>query len=53
MPDRYATVDIPNRLEQNPDPWSGLMCHLYSLSNRREKLDRLLALEQPADEEKD
>lgn len=52
-PRDWTLENIPDRLKQKPDPWSGLMRHPYSLSNRRKKLDALLAREQPANEETD
>jgi bifunctional non-homologous end joining protein LigD len=52
-PRDWTLKNLPNRLKQQPEPWSGLMRHPYSLSSRRKKLDRMLAQEQPAEEEKD
>jgi bifunctional non-homologous end joining protein LigD len=52
-PRDWTLKNLPNRLKQQPDPWSGLMRHPFSLSSRRKKLDLLLAQEQPAEEEKD
>lgn len=52
-PRDWTLKNLPNRLKQQPDPWSGLMRHPYSLSSRRKKLDLLLAQEQPAEEEED
>lgn len=44
-PRDWTILNIPNRLAQKIDPWSGLMRHAYLLSNRREKLDKLLSQE--------
>jgi bifunctional non-homologous end joining protein LigD len=41
-PRDWTINNISNRLAQKKDPWSGLMKHAYSISNRREVLDKLL-----------
>ena len=44
-PRDWTIRNISNRLAQKTDPWSGIMQHAYSISNRREELDKLLAKE--------
>jgi bifunctional non-homologous end joining protein LigD len=52
-PRDWTLENIINRLKRQPDPWSELMRHPYSLTSRRKKLDRPLAQERQANEEKD
>lgn len=44
-PRDWKISNISNRLAQKTDPWSGIMQHAYSISNRRKELDKLLAKE--------
>ncbi len=52
-PRDWTIENIPNRLAQEKDPWSGMMRHAISLSTRKDKLEALLHQEHPAEEERD
>ncbi|MEJ2208769.1 MAG: non-homologous end-joining DNA ligase [Anaerolineae bacterium] len=52
-PRDWTIRSVPDRLAQKDDPWAGLMRHARSLAGRRERLDELLAREEPAGEESD
>ena len=50
-PRDWTIRSLPDRLARKEDPWAGLMRHALSLAGRRERLDELLAREEPAEEE--
>ena len=50
-PRDWTIENIPERLSQQEDPWSGLMYHAQSIASRRQALDELLEEQKPADEE--
>jgi bifunctional non-homologous end joining protein LigD len=52
-PRDWTIENIPSRLGQKQDPWSGLMRHASSVASHRDALDDLLDQEDPADEEED
>ncbi|MFP3853774.1 MAG: non-homologous end-joining DNA ligase [Anaerolineales bacterium] len=52
-PRAWTMENIPRRLGQTDDPWSGMIRHAVSLGGRRDQLEKLLEQEEPAEEEKD
>jgi bifunctional non-homologous end joining protein LigD len=52
-PRDWTIREVPKRLAQKDDPWSGLMRHARSLASRRDSLEELIDAEAPADEETD
>lgn len=52
-PRDWTLKNIPERLSQRGDPWSGMMRHALALGDRRGDLDDLLGQEEPAAEELD
>ncbi|MGD9497144.1 MAG: hypothetical protein AB7Y46_12675 [Armatimonadota bacterium] len=52
-PRDWTIRNVLERLAHRPDPWSGMMRHARSASARRERLQAMLAREEPAEEELD
>jgi bifunctional non-homologous end joining protein LigD len=50
-PRDWTVGNILDRLAQKPDPWSHMMRHAYRISNRRRRLDHLLEMQQPVEED--
>jgi bifunctional non-homologous end joining protein LigD len=51
-PRDWDIMNIPNRLAQKNDPWSGLMRHSFALSKHRDALEKLVAQEKSTGEKK-
>ncbi len=50
-PRGWTIENIPARMGQKDDPWLDMMRHAYKMSTRRDKLNNLLAREEPGSDE--
>lgn len=50
-PRGWTIENIPARMGQKDDPWLDMMRHAHKLSSRRDKLNNLLAREEPGSDE--